>query len=137
MPFSAWATSHSGLSRPARVPSATGARLHQPGRPSGRAEPGRRGRDDQESLEISEKLATEFPANIDCQIELGRCLTTLGAHLAAANRVDQAESFYTRGLAVLNFKDKAAHTTESLRQQATVLSNLLGSLVNLGPGRVP
>ena len=78
----------------------------------------------QEALEISERLATEFPANIDYQIELGRCLNSLGAQQAAANRADQAESFYTRGLAVLSFKDKAAHTTESLRQQATVLSNL-------------
>ena len=78
----------------------------------------------QESLRISEKLATEFPANVDYQIELGRCLNSLGALMAAANRADQAESCYTRGLAVLSFKDKAARTTESLRQQATVLSNL-------------
>jgi len=85
----------------------------------------------QESLEISERLAREFPANIDYQIELGRCLNTLGAHLAAANKADQAESSYTRGLAVLSFKDQAARTTESLREQATLLSNL-GELQRAG-----
>ncbi len=78
----------------------------------------------QESLRISEQLAKEFPANIDYQIELGRCLNSLGANLAAANRVDQAESSYARGLAVLDFKDKAARTPVTLREQATMLSNL-------------
>ena len=78
----------------------------------------------QESLRISERLAKEFPTNVDYQIELGRCLNNLGAHLAAANRVEQAESCYTRGLAALDFKDKASRTMVSLREQATVLSNL-------------
>ena len=78
----------------------------------------------QESLKISERLAREFPDNINYQIELGRCLNALGARVAAAHRAEQAESFYSRGLAVLSFKDKAARTTESLREQATVLSNL-------------
>ena len=78
----------------------------------------------QESLRISEQLAKEFPANIDYQIELGRCLNSLGANLAAANRVEQAESCYTRGLAVLDFQDKAARTVVTLREQATMLSNL-------------
>ena len=40
------------------------------------------------------------------------------------NRPDEAESCYTRGLTVLDFKDKAARTTVSLRELATVLSNL-------------
>ena len=62
----------------------------------------------QESLKISEQLASDFPANMDYQIELGRCLNSLGSNLAAANQADQAESCYTRGLAVLDFKDKAA-----------------------------
>ena len=78
----------------------------------------------QEALRISEQLASEFPANVDYQIELERCLNSLGSNLASVNQVDQAESCYTRALAALDFKDKAAPTAVSLREQATVLSNL-------------
>ncbi len=78
----------------------------------------------QESLKISQRLANAFPANMDYQIELGRCLNNLGAYLAAADRPEEAESCYTRALTVLDFKDKAARTTVTLRELATVLSNL-------------
>ena len=61
---------------------------------------------------------------MDYQIELGRCLNSLGAHLAAANRADQAESSYARSSPCWISRTRPARTTASLREQATVLSNL-------------
>ena len=78
----------------------------------------------QQALKIDEKLAAEYPANVEYQLELGRCLKTLGVLVASLNRGSEVEAFYTRALGVLDFKDKTTRTAESLREQAEVLSNL-------------
>ena len=49
-----------------------------------------------EGLALLEKLTTEFPANVLYQLDLARILNKVGAQMANAKRVDEAEGHYQR-----------------------------------------
>src|SRR5262249_51590659 len=69
----------------------------------------------QKALEIGEKLVAEYPTNALFQLELARCLNSVGALLAKTGRGAEAERSYARALATLETKDVPAWTVERLR----------------------
>ncbi len=76
------------------------------------------------ALGLYEKLVADHPQNLDYRIGQARCLQNLGTALASAGRPEQAEARYRQTLALLAPKADDSATSDNLRIQAEVLSNL-------------
>ena len=77
-----------------------------------------------DAIAIYERLVAAYPANVDYPIWEANCLCNQGLVLAAAGRRDDAQAHYRKALKLLESVDAVLQTSEGMRKQAIVLSNL-------------
>jgi tetratricopeptide (TPR) repeat protein len=79
---------------------------------------------------LFDKLIADHPDLVDYRIGKARCLLNQGVALAVADRNEEAEVIYRRGLDVLDVKDARSGSLDGMRVRADLLTDLGDSQVD-------